>query len=188
MKRVLLTVVLVASLGACGSDKPKSSETGAGTSTSTTGAEGAKSDDTPSTTAKASSGGGASGGSTSTTSGAGANAAGGTTTTVKPPVGSLAKACVRKDPAGDTQTFTVESIPGDHVSYSTSYSDGSNEYEHKEYTAGWGFAKEDGTGRFVANWTVPAGAPVGKATLHWAAQGKVRESLHFTVVAAGGRC
>lgn len=101
----------------------------------------------------------------------------------------LDKACVRRGAIDDLQGLTVRTEPGDHVIFSTSYSDGSNELGNPSYKTGHGSGVA-AKGTFRQTWVVPEEAPTGEATvtvLTSSSGGRTRE-LEFTVVGKEASC
>lgn len=190
MKRIALITLAIALLVAgCGDDKKDSTgsndsaltpeeaikQAEAATGTSLT---------TPSTTKPA-----GSPGTTNTTAKPGDQGATTTTPTSDPSVTmKLDRLCVRRGPTGDKQGLSATTSPGDTVAWSTEYSDHTNEMSNPEYKTGSGYGKAGSDGRFHTEWIVPAQAPLGEATLHTIAKGKLQPHLKFRVVGENESC
>jgi len=102
----------------------------------------------------------------------------------------LDRGCVRSGVASDEQGITITTSAGGPASYYSFYSDGSSVQEHPEFGAegqGGGFA--DGSGTFRDTWTVPAGAPLGRALVRVTVAGRRTPiDLAFKIVAASATC
>lgn len=151
-----------------------------------------------------------------TPSSVGSKAPGSTSTTIStglgadPPVSSASpegpippRAITRPDPVppaplpssvdhtcvapGGSQGLTVRTRPRRDVLFDTEYSDKSSRAVRSSYTEGFGRGTADASGVFRAAWHVPATAPAGRATVHYAHDGGISE-VHFSVADAGGVC
>lgn len=189
MKRVLLIVLLIPMLAACGSDNPKASAQGddvktpatTGSSSETTAPGGKTATTKPGTTATTKPG-------TPTSGAAGATASSSTTRAPFPVKMSLGKQCVRRGANGDTQTLDIVTRPKDFVGYSTEYSDGSNELTNPSYKSGSGYGQADDDGKVHLEWKLPDNATTGTATLRTIADGRMQPLLHFKVVSQLETC
>lgn len=189
MKRIGLITLLIALLAAgCGDDNTGSASTDATIRTPDEirkGLEAATGTSLPSVPLKP-----GDSGTTTTTAKAGGQAAATTTTPTSDPsvTMKLDRLCVRRGPTGDMQGLTATTSPGDTVAWSTAYSDHSNEMSNPEYKTGSGYGKAGSDGRFHSQWLIPAQAPLGEATLHTIAKGKLQPVLKFRVVGEKDSC
>jgi hypothetical protein len=190
MKRIALAALIFVLLAAaCGDDKKNdvNAASQSDDTTTTTGVTGEQPAGGASTTTTARKNGGSGG--TTTTTGPGGSVTTTTPTSDPSVTMTLDKPCVRRGPLGDKQGLGVVSAPEDTIAWSTEYSDGTNELSNPEYKSGGsGYGKAGSDGRYHTSWFVPKEAPLGEATLHTVAKGKLQPPLKFRVVGEKDSC